>query len=389
MPRSRFKEIIRFLRFDNFQTRAERKAANKLAPFQEVFDLFVTNCKQCYNPNAEMCIDEQLVPFKGRCPFRVYMKSKPDKYGIKIWALCDTKNSYACNLQIYIGKINNVPEKEQGKRVVKDLISHLGAGYGFTTDNFFTSLQLAKDLYDKKQTLVGTMRQNRCEVPKEMLPNKDREVTSSIFLFSRESTMVSYVPKKRRAVVLLSTQHRDTNVSNEENSLKPQIILDYNHTKAAVDTLDKMVKEYACNRSTRRWPLVLFMNCLDIAAVNAYVLYKLKYPEYEKGKSCQRRLFLKQLGLELVRPLIQIRVDRGFNGVHKHIQLAMSTVIDISQRSLSSPIRAPKRGRCLLCPRQRDTKYSTKCDSCENFICKDHVQISTTKICNSCSHNNS
>ena len=30
-----------------------------------------------------MCADEQLVEFRGRCPFRFYMKNKFDRHGIK------------------------------------------------------------------------------------------------------------------------------------------------------------------------------------------------------------------------------------------------------------------------------------------------------------------
>lgn len=102
---------------------------------------------------------------------------------------------------------DNKPEKEQGQRVVLDLTKDLGNGYNITTDNFFTSLKLGKELLKQNKTLTGTMRKNRKEVPKTMLPNKNREVHSSIFLHSEDATLVSYVPKKRNAVVLLSTQH--------------------------------------------------------------------------------------------------------------------------------------------------------------------------------------
>lgn len=84
-------------------TRCERKKTNKLAAFAEIQNIFVKNCKRAYNPNSELCIDEQLVGFRGKCPFRMYIKSKPDRYGIKIWALCDAENSYVWNLQVYTG----------------------------------------------------------------------------------------------------------------------------------------------------------------------------------------------------------------------------------------------------------------------------------------------
>jgi hypothetical protein len=106
---------MRFVRFDNFETHTERLEINTLAAFDTIFAMFVANNKRAYNPNPQLCIDEPLVGFRGRCPFQVYMRSKPDKYGIKIWALCDAKNCYAYNLQVYTGMINNQPEKGIGQ----------------------------------------------------------------------------------------------------------------------------------------------------------------------------------------------------------------------------------------------------------------------------------
>lgn len=105
MSRDRFKQITSFLRFDNFQTRQERKLVDKLAPIRDIFDIFTSNCKKSLNPGDHLCVDEQLVPFRGKAPFRVYMKSKPDKYGIKIWALVDCTTSYIANMQVYLGKL--------------------------------------------------------------------------------------------------------------------------------------------------------------------------------------------------------------------------------------------------------------------------------------------
>ena len=43
----------------------------------------------------------------------------------------------------------------------------------------------------------------------------------------------SYVPKRNRAAVLISSQHHDKAVGTEEQQLKPEIILHYYHTKVA------------------------------------------------------------------------------------------------------------------------------------------------------------
>ena len=54
-----------------------------------------------------------------------------------------------------------------------------------------------------------------------------------MFGFSNRQTLVSHVPMKNKAVVLLSTMHNDNKVDEETGF--PEMILDYNATKAAVD----------------------------------------------------------------------------------------------------------------------------------------------------------
>jgi len=99
-----------------------------------------------------------------------------------------------------------------------------------------------------------------------MLPAADREVKSSVFGFSADgTTMASYVPKRRKAVVLLSTQHRDDAVTPDDRR-KPEIVNYHNTTKCGVDVLDKLVRTYSCKCATRRWTVSFFFNLLDIAA---------------------------------------------------------------------------------------------------------------------------
>jgi hypothetical protein len=123
------------------------------------------------NTSSHVTVDEQLFPFRGYAPFRVYMKSKPEKYGIKIWILADSTTSYCKNLQVYLGKKDGKPEREQGKRVVLDLVSILGPGYRVTTDNFFTSLVLAEELIERNLDSCGTLQKNKIFTPPEFLPS--------------------------------------------------------------------------------------------------------------------------------------------------------------------------------------------------------------------------
>lgn len=376
MSRNRFQLLTAFIRFDDYSTRAQRRMSDKLAPIREIFDIFVQNCSKAYSPGSHVTIDEQLVSFRGRCPFRVYMKSKPDKYGLKIWAMADSETAYSINLQVYLGKINNQPEKNQGERVVLDLIKPLGTGYGVTTDNFFTSLSLANKLADKGLTLCGTLRKNKPYIPNELLPKLFRTIHSSIFAFTKDHTMVSYTPKKGKAVILLSTEHHDDLVADESYNNKPHIILHYNHTKGAVDTTDKMVKQYSARRICNRWPMAIFGQLLDIACLNAYILWNIKYPKNSKTKD-DRRYFLLQLGEALVKDNIIRRYNRP-GRLSKTLKQYMRDVVpELASAAVEAPIEAPRErhvsGRCYLCSRNKDRKSRQFCNKCQNFVCAEHL----------------
>ncbi|KAJ8887123.1 hypothetical protein PR048_013338 [Dryococelus australis] len=109
-------------------------------------------------------------------------------------------------------------------RVVMDLVEP------YFDDNFFTSTPFTEYLLCKKLTLVDTLRANKREIPHHFLPNPQRKEISSIFGFTKDITIVAYVPKKRKAIVLLPTQHHDATLhENEDSNL--EIIQHYNETK--------------------------------------------------------------------------------------------------------------------------------------------------------------
>ena len=73
------------------------------------------------------------------------------------------------------------------------------------------------------------------------------------------------------------------------------MILDYNLTCEDVDTIDQMVNHYISQRGSRQWPLAVFETLLDLAALNAYVLFA--ECTMQKSKIAK---FLENLALQLV-----------------------------------------------------------------------------------------
>ncbi|KAF2895413.1 hypothetical protein ILUMI_10764 [Ignelater luminosus] len=70
---------------DGKDTRAERRRNDKLTPIRDVWETANGNLRKCYLSGKNITVDEQLVPFRGRCPFRQHMPLKPNQCGMKIW----------------------------------------------------------------------------------------------------------------------------------------------------------------------------------------------------------------------------------------------------------------------------------------------------------------
>lgn len=277
MSLKRFSDISRYIRFDQQASREKRCATDKAAPISEIFEMLNANLRQNYRPRENITVDEQLFPFRGRTKFTQYIPSKPAKYGIKLWWVCDAKSYYPLTGQIYTGKSDSEREKNQGERVVKDLVEqYKNTGRNVTCDNFFTSLSLADALTKWRLSMVGTMKKNKACLPSEFKSSPQRAEHSTIFGYGENRTICSYVPKKNKAVVLLSTMPCDNTISDVKQ--KPNIILFYNNTKGGVDVMDHMLGQYTTKRKTNRWPLAVFYNMIDISALAAYIIYSENNP---------------------------------------------------------------------------------------------------------------
>jgi hypothetical protein len=62
-----------------------------------------TKFQDVYTPEEQLTIDEAKCPFRWRIIFRVYIKGKSHKYGIKMFELCEAKSGYVYNLNVYTG----------------------------------------------------------------------------------------------------------------------------------------------------------------------------------------------------------------------------------------------------------------------------------------------
>ena len=91
---NRFELLLTCLRFYNKDTPDKRLPQNKFAPMKEVWDSFIANCGPLYVPTENLSIDEQLLGFRGRCEFRMYIPNKLANYGIKLVLICESESKY-------------------------------------------------------------------------------------------------------------------------------------------------------------------------------------------------------------------------------------------------------------------------------------------------------
>ena len=169
------------------------------------------------------------------------------------------------NAKVYLSKENNdvvCGLTSDAVCILVKPISGQQSGRNVTTDKFFTSVELSNRLKNKNLTLVRTMTPNKKEISMEFKPAWRCPEYSSLFGFTKDLTLASYVPKKIRSVVLLSLLHPDAVVCDDTE--KPEIIEYYYKTKDAVDTLDQMCARYTVLQVTRRWIMAMLYGMVNL-----------------------------------------------------------------------------------------------------------------------------
>ena len=129
------KMFLRFLRLNDMETRKERQKTDPLPPVRVLVDTITNNLLAAYSPGQWLSV--HLCRYRGRCDFKQSIPSKPDRYGINIYILADSKNYYPLNFEIYCGKQELFTKPED---LVIRLTKFLSPCHVICADNYFTSL---------------------------------------------------------------------------------------------------------------------------------------------------------------------------------------------------------------------------------------------------------
>ncbi|KAM0728009.1 PiggyBac transposable element-derived protein 4 [Formica fusca] len=395
MSYKRFLFLLDCLQLDDRNTRAMRLRMDRLAPIRNIWNKFVENCKKSYLPSESLAIGDRLKNFRGKCSFVQHVPNKPAHNGLKIISLVDVKTSYTCNMELYcdqqpegLYRISNDPAA-----IVQRLIEHLkGSNSNLSCNEYYTSYLLAVSLLADKITFLGAMGKDHREVPLCFLAGKPRPVDSTRMGFRNDATLVSHVPQRGKAVIVLSTAHHDAKFNPQTK--KPVIIEHYNAAKDAIDIVERTCAIYSVSKKTKRWPLTAFFVLLDVAGVNAQILYNASQSKFLQK---YRRGFLKTLALALLKPHLQERAKIKTLPINIQTKLLQDQVdcdgdcqFDEQEfskkrsREIDKEENLPRRkDRCFMCGLRKGMITTQKCEICSRFTCKRHIAY-IKYICRRC-----
>ena len=168
MPRDKFCMMLAVLHVSDNDRYVPRGTPghDPLAKIRPVYEHMRNRYKALYTPGVNICVDEAMCPWRGNLAFRVYMKDKPVKWGIKFYELCESETAYVFDFEIFaaIPGLSNRPV-DVVTRLAEPL---LDKGRRIYVDNYYCCPELAEALALRSTHTVGTVRANRKEMPPQL-----------------------------------------------------------------------------------------------------------------------------------------------------------------------------------------------------------------------------
>ena len=155
--------ILKFLHCcDEAEDTNVKDRLRKIRPF---LDLLQNSFRCCLHPHQKLIIDDSLILFKGRLVFQQYIPTKRNRFGIKLFVLCDGKTGIILDFLVYTGTdvdFDTSSELGISGGVAKKLIDpYLDKGHILYMDNWYTSPELSLYLHGRNTGSCGTVRSNR------------------------------------------------------------------------------------------------------------------------------------------------------------------------------------------------------------------------------------
>nr|XP_053647228.1 piggyBac transposable element-derived protein 2-like isoform X4 [Cherax quadricarinatus] len=295
MGSKRFRLLRRTIHFNDNTQKKDNDRFHKIRPLYTA----LTNACLKVPATPKQSVDEVVVAFKGKTAgnLRQYIKTKPDKWGFKLFCRA-SEDGFIHDILMYQGTPTfdshpiKLPQEETKLPISSKIVLVLATTVNqrntsaIYADNFFSSLPLVKVLRDKYNCrYTGTIHDNRCGKPnlvpvKQMEKNNVPRGTSDF----QTNDGILVVRWKDNKVVTLVTNDQGVNpvcvVERYNKGTKtktqvhcPAVIKNYNAHMGGINKSNMLVHLHKTPMKSKRWYMQLFAYVLDLAVVNAWLLY--------------------------------------------------------------------------------------------------------------------
>jgi len=377
MSRNRFELLTSFLHFaDNQANMPARGDADydELWKIRPLIDICDPTYLTVYGPGSNLSIDESIIKYKGRIHFKQYLPSKPCKWGIKQYALCESKTGYALKFITYFGK-NSIPLVQNFTVTESICLSLLDGfdnfGFKLFTDNYYTSPDLFNELEQRKIGACGTVKAGRKHMPNDLHPKNLHLKKGDDPEFMRCNNMVACAWHDTKRVHFLSTIHTNNTIDKRIRSKgaeggyreveKPVIVETYNHQMSGVDILDQKLGTYQFPHKSSKWYFTIYHRIREVALVNGYIVYSL-----DKGRDAVSARVFRERAID--------NLLEGYN--RETVRRGRPSVSDmpsrLTERHFIAKYDNPKyKPDCIVCSERQTKRKQTnyKCKQCNKPMC--------------------
>lgn len=285
MSRDRFLALRNAFHVVETDDAPPEEAQNPLWKVQPVITRVQNACTKLERVPGYYSIDEQMIPFTGRCKLRQVVKNKPRPVGLKNFVLT-TSGGLMLDFAIYQGAKSTFGDTPLGlgPSVILHLAKSVPPGSCLYFDRYFTTVPLIKQLHAQKLHGTGTIMLNRLAERTNIKFKNDRVMLrgESQQFVSEETALVKW--KDNKSVLMVSNctgAENKTSVKRWDKRSRsyidisaPKIVQNYNMHMGGVDVLDQLMEYYRTFIKTKKWTLKVLIHFVDLALVNAWRLYK-------------------------------------------------------------------------------------------------------------------
>lgn len=378
MPRNTFLKLKKIIHFCNNDLANDNKTDKgfKIRPLIQLINKYF----QQFGIFEEfLAVDEMIVKYYGHNNLKQFIKGKPIRFGYKLWALCGS-SGYCFNFDIYCGKNQTEVGDDLllGSRVVLKMLEAVKEPKSHTVffDNFFTNRDLLIYLGNRGYRATGTLREARTgdcplKASKEM---KKEQRGFHDYMYDKTGEVLFVRWNDNRSVTIgtnFDTIEPEVKVSRWSREAKqrvtirqPQVVRTYNAYMGGVDHHDWLVGKYAIGVRGKKWYWPIFTRIIDMAMVNAWILYR----NIHGKEACDLLSFRRAVTIFYLKVQVHARNVRGrpLMQPSSHASVVPDVRFDQQGHTIA---RRDKQRRCAL--EGCSSKPRTYCKKCSMTLCID------------------